>query len=451
MEWLDFTEKSSYNAAECAIHLNRYFTAKQYVAGKRVLDVACGEGYGSKLLKSWGAESVVGVDISESALQVANSKFAEEGITFLHHSAEELPFESNSFDVVVSFETIEHLEHPEKFLEEISRVVKFNGTVLISCPNDSYYEKNEQDYSNPFHKRQYTWFEFKEIAEKFLGAGEAWYFGFALRGVSTIPAEATREPETDGLPSSMTELLNYSTPEYAALLQAERYLNHWNAGYYLGVWGPESSKLGQGGVFYPDEIFTPVDDSMREEMLRWKKEYNQELADRNIEVEKLRQRYQESLAEREKKILELEQNLAQAKLEMEEKISVQAQKHGDLLQEKQNGIAELEKQAAKEAQRYENLLEEKQAEIIELEKQVAKGKTALHTSQVERERTSNLLKVAETEKQYLWNRIRGFETAIRQRDERIFEQDEILRSKAVKLVFLFWKIRNKISKIFGRK
>ena len=74
--------ETKYNTAEAAIHLDRYLTAKQFVTGKHVLDIACGEGYGSKLMKDWGAASVVGVDISSEALQIANQMFAEEGITF---------------------------------------------------------------------------------------------------------------------------------------------------------------------------------------------------------------------------------------------------------------------------------------------------------------------------------------------------------------------------------
>lgn len=143
MERLDFTEGSKYNPVEASIHLNRYLTTKQYVRGKRVLDIACGEGYGSKLMKNWGAASVVGVDTSEEALTVANNYFSGEGISFLNHTAEELPFENDSFDVVVSFETVEHLDHPENFLREVARVVKFDGVVLISCPNDPYIDIRE--------------------------------------------------------------------------------------------------------------------------------------------------------------------------------------------------------------------------------------------------------------------------------------------------------------------
>lgn len=408
MERLDFTEKSSYNAAECAIHLNRYFTAKQYVAGKRVLDVACGEGYGSKLLKSWGAESVVGVDISESALQVANSKFAEEGITFLHHSAEELPFESNSFDVVVSFETIEHLEHPEKFLEEISRVVKFNGTVLISCPNDNYYAKNDQNFSNPFHRHRYTWFEFREIAEKYLGTGESWYYGFGIRGFSAIPENATKEPEADCLPSNMMELLNYSIPEATALIQADRYMNHWNACFYLGIWGPEADKMGQRGVFYPSEIFAPENGLTEEEFVRWKNDYIREKDVKDKELEKLRQQYQNSLEVHEKEVLNWKQKLLD------------------------------------ESQKNEKVLKEMQDKISNLEEQIVSQENSLHVSRIERERTSNLLIVAETEKRYLWDRVWNYESIVRQKDE-------ILNSRAVRLVFVYWKIRNKLRRIFMRK
>ena len=112
IERLDFGKETLYNATEAAIHLSRYLMVKPYVAGKRVLDVACGEGYGSYLMSLWGAKSVCGVDIDTPTVENAAAMFKNDGLEYMCCNAETLPFPDYSFDVIASFETIEHLENP---------------------------------------------------------------------------------------------------------------------------------------------------------------------------------------------------------------------------------------------------------------------------------------------------------------------------------------------------
>lgn len=107
MERLEITAKN-YVAEELAIHMARYSFVKKLVKGKKILDLACGEGYGSFLMKKWGGESttVIGVDISKEAIEKAKTNFSlESSITFLSCNAENLPFNSEQFDLIVSFET----------------------------------------------------------------------------------------------------------------------------------------------------------------------------------------------------------------------------------------------------------------------------------------------------------------------------------------------------------
>ena len=74
MERLDFSSATKYSSIEVSIHLCRYLNAKNYCQDKKVLDVACGEGYGSALIKRWGARKVVGIDCSEEAIKKASEK-----------------------------------------------------------------------------------------------------------------------------------------------------------------------------------------------------------------------------------------------------------------------------------------------------------------------------------------------------------------------------------------
>lgn len=137
-------EGSSENAYE---HLHRYYLAREHATGKRVLDVASGAGYGSALLAEVAGE-VVGLDRSEIAIQHASKTYTQPNLSFLRGEASKLPFAAGSFDLVVSFETLEHLsfENQELFLNEIMRVLSADGILLLSTPNKPTYNCN-----NRFH------------------------------------------------------------------------------------------------------------------------------------------------------------------------------------------------------------------------------------------------------------------------------------------------------------
>ena len=101
-----------------AEHYHRYFFASGFVAGKRVLDIASGEGYGTHILAQ-SAAHVTGVDISPEAVANATQKYAGDRIAFLQGSAATIPLPDAAVDVVVSFETLEHLSEQEDMLSEM--------------------------------------------------------------------------------------------------------------------------------------------------------------------------------------------------------------------------------------------------------------------------------------------------------------------------------------------
>jgi ubiquinone/menaquinone biosynthesis C-methylase UbiE len=144
-------------------HLHRYRLACQFVEGKMVLDAACGAGYGSKMLHNSGAKSVVGVDISEESLHNAQKVYGADNIDFVYGDVNNLVFEDASFDVVVSFETIEHIDHGQKWIRESARVLKDEGLFLVSTPNrmisnpGTYFEEQP---INPHHRFEYSIIEF---------------------------------------------------------------------------------------------------------------------------------------------------------------------------------------------------------------------------------------------------------------------------------------------------
>lgn len=130
-------------------HWQRYKWSAKKLQGKKILDCSCGTGYGSGLLAL--NNEVVGVDISKEAIDFAKKHFKKPN--FQIGNAEKLDFEDESFDVVVSFETIEHLKNPDKFLDEVRRVLKKDGIFLGSIPKEP--DTPEFRTKQPFHKSFY--------------------------------------------------------------------------------------------------------------------------------------------------------------------------------------------------------------------------------------------------------------------------------------------------------
>lgn len=133
-------------------HWHRYAWARGLVAGKDVLDCACGEGYGSRLLAD-RARSVVGVDVDPEAVTHARKRYAADKLEFVEADALDLPFDDDRFDVVVSFETLEHLADHDELLAGFRRVLKPGGVLLLSSPDKRTYS-DLTGYDNEFHVRE---------------------------------------------------------------------------------------------------------------------------------------------------------------------------------------------------------------------------------------------------------------------------------------------------------
>lgn len=141
-------------------HLRRYRHIVAETAGKKVLDAACGIGYGSEMLAETAAK-VVGIDLSLVALVYGRENYAADNLYWVKADAQNLPFPERSFEVVVSFETIEHLSRPEKFLAEIRRVLTPGGLAVISTP----VKKSES--LDKFHRFEFTPAEFIQLISNY--------------------------------------------------------------------------------------------------------------------------------------------------------------------------------------------------------------------------------------------------------------------------------------------
>jgi ubiquinone/menaquinone biosynthesis C-methylase UbiE len=136
-------------------HLDRYIFAKKYVLNKKVLDIACGSGYGSFELMKGKPRSVLGGDISNESVSYAKNNYIKKGLRFLQMDGTKIPLKDNSIDLVVSFETIEHIPSFEIFLSEVHRILKKNGKFIFSSPNKTITSPYTQKPLNKFHVREF--------------------------------------------------------------------------------------------------------------------------------------------------------------------------------------------------------------------------------------------------------------------------------------------------------
>jgi SAM-dependent methyltransferase len=145
-----------------ALHLKRYTFALPYCRDRDVLDVACGVGYGSAQLAAV-ARAVVGGDVSEDAIAYARRRYSCPNVAFRVLDAGDLPFDDDTFDCVVSFETIEHLDDRDAYLREVSRVIRPEGLYIVSTPR---VERTTEHPDNPFHRVEYSEQDFRALLER---------------------------------------------------------------------------------------------------------------------------------------------------------------------------------------------------------------------------------------------------------------------------------------------
>jgi ubiquinone/menaquinone biosynthesis C-methylase UbiE len=153
-------------------HYHRYAFASKIIKGKKVLDIACGEGYGSRILAQQ-ALSVIGMDIDAGSVIHAQNKYQMENLSYEQGSCLEIPLPDNSIDAVISFETLEHLAEHELMLSEFNRVLTADGLLLISTPDKKHYS-DATGFTNEYHVKELYKPEFKALLDQHWQA-QTWF------------------------------------------------------------------------------------------------------------------------------------------------------------------------------------------------------------------------------------------------------------------------------------
>jgi SAM-dependent methyltransferase len=211
-------------------HLHRYAIAMEYVKDKVVLDIACGEGYGSNLL-SKNAREVTGIDMDSKTINQASKKYSKNNLKFIQGKVEDIPVAENSFDVVVSFETLEHTKEHKKIFQEIKRVLKPGGLVIISTPEKKYYT-DLPGSQNPFHMKEVYKHEFIDLIRTHFSYYYCFHQSSGLSSFAVVEGQ-TELSIYEGNYEAV-QLANNLDPVYLVAIASERKIDKPVSSVFLG-------------------------------------------------------------------------------------------------------------------------------------------------------------------------------------------------------------------------
>ncbi|MBN1824050.1 MAG: class I SAM-dependent methyltransferase [Endomicrobiales bacterium] len=152
-------------------HLSRYSFVRDIVKGKKVLDIACGTGYGSKMIAEYGASSVDGMDINPANIEYAKDKYRHPCVNFALGDICAIGSE-NKYDVIVSFETIEHVPDYKKALHSIFESAVQGGLLVVSSPNRMVTSSGLRSLEGkPYNRHHLREFTCEELSRELTNAG----------------------------------------------------------------------------------------------------------------------------------------------------------------------------------------------------------------------------------------------------------------------------------------
>jgi SAM-dependent methyltransferase len=218
-------------------HVFAYEFAKTTIKpGSSVIEVGCGEGYGTSLLAQ-AASTITGLDVDEETVAHASRKYGSDTVRFRSYDGRTLPFAEGSFDAAVSFQVIEHVRDDASFVDELHKVLKPGGILILTTPNRTYRMRPGRKPWNPFHVREYDASELESLLAGAFAHVAVW----GIRGKDEIqaieharvawalrsgPVSAIRR----AMPESLRQLVGGAVK---AIRGASRQTQDWNTKYGL--------------------------------------------------------------------------------------------------------------------------------------------------------------------------------------------------------------------------
>ncbi|APY13348.1 bifunctional 2-polyprenyl-6-hydroxyphenol methylase/3-demethylubiquinol 3-O-methyltransferase UbiG [Brucella sp. 09RB8910] len=240
------TDEIKYNATIIVERMSSYAIAEPFCKGRRVLDIACADGFGAAYIVDSGAESVLGVDLSKEAIEYARTTFFGESISFIAANATDVKAwnpDNNKFDVIICSHIFEYTSEMEALLNTLRDTLAPNGTMLIGYPNTSI-SKGETT-ANPVFDRSYSLKEFQKIATEVLGEADQWLVGTPIAGMTVFDARSIMLNGNDLHPIYKYGLSKIDD----AIILSTQHLGYNDPAYYLGIWNGNSDPLLIGDLF----------------------------------------------------------------------------------------------------------------------------------------------------------------------------------------------------------
>jgi len=149
-------------------HLHRYDFCKQFVKNKKIIDLACGEGYGTYMLAK-NAKSAIGIDIDEKTVVHAGKRYAESNLEYIRGLITDIPLkDQKTFDVAICLNAIEYISEHDKLMENIIRILKDDGILIVSTPNKNIF-KDEKKYFNTSYKKLFNSEDLEDLLKNYFG------------------------------------------------------------------------------------------------------------------------------------------------------------------------------------------------------------------------------------------------------------------------------------------